>query len=144
MATDTKPVRDCLALLASTFGGEVDSWQRRGYERTLAGLSREVLLEAADLLINEAAAGRKFYPMPTAPDVKGAYDKVIKEKRTAARLEQLKNCPHGSGHWRSVIVNGIERMERCECWEAGKAAADRIGAPLQLPTLAGDEPWEHA
>ena len=135
------PLLQGLEFLCQTFGCEIDSWERRAYERTLKGISGEILAEAAQVLVDEAAAGRKFYPVPKAPDWKAACSKVLNAKRKAAQLELLKNCPHLTGHWREVVVNGVTRMARCECWEAGEAAANRIGAPLELPAMAGDEPW---
>jgi len=138
------PIRQGLEFLCQTFGYEMDAWERAAYERTLKDISADILAEAAQMLVDEAAAGRKFYPLPKAPDWKAAAAKVLNNRRKAAQLEQLKNCQHLTGHWREVIVNGVTRMARCECWEAGKAAADRIGAPLELPAVASDEPWGQA
>lgn len=71
--------------------------------------------------------------MPKPGDLKAECVKVLDAKRAAARIEFMKTCPHISGGWREVVVNGVPRMARCECWNAGKEAADRIGAALELP-----------
>lgn len=124
----SKAVQDMLALFVSTFNGEIDTWQKRAYVRAIGDVPREVVLEAADLLINEAAGGRKFYPMPTAPDVKGACAKVIEVKRTAAWVAAIKHCEH-SGHWEEI--DG--KLRRCSCWKRGQLAMDAASKPLTLP-----------
>jgi len=129
-----KAVEDMLALLVATFGGEVDTWQVRAYKRTIGPVSGQVLLEAADLLINEAAAGRKFYPMPSAPDVKGACNKVIEAKRVQAWLEAIKHCDHPQQFEEITGEDGVVRSQRCSCWKRGKLAMDAAGHPLALPS----------
>lgn len=130
----SKAVQDMLALFVSTFNGEIDTWQKRAYVRAIGDVSREVILEAADLLINEAAGGRKFYPMPTAPDVKGACAKVIEVKRAAAWLAAMKHCEH-SGHWEEI--DG--KLTRCSCWKRGRLAMDAVAKQLSLPPSANEE-----
>ena len=59
----TTPVQSALAYLVSTFRAEVDSWQVRAYTKALAGIDAETVMAAAEHLIDQAAAGRKFYPV---------------------------------------------------------------------------------
>lgn len=129
-----KPVNDMLALLCSTFRCEIDSYQKRAYVRTLGDVPGDVLLAAADLLINESAAGRKFYPMPTAPDVKGACAKVLKQRQQAARDLHLSDCPHSS-QWVEDEKTG--RLKRCPCYERMQAAIASIGT-LALPAAPSE------
>ena len=68
----TTPVQAGLAYLVSTFRAEVDSWQVRAYTKALAGIDAETVMAAAEHLIDQAAAGRKFYPLPNAPAWKEA------------------------------------------------------------------------
>lgn len=124
----TNPVRDMLALFVATFGGDVDTWQRRAYERALRDVPRDVLLEAADRLINEAAAGRKFYPMPSSPEVKGACAAVVAAKRARAWQIAMAHCTHDSHY---IHENGVDR--RCPCWDVGMKAMAAAGHPLALP-----------
>lgn len=129
----TNPVRDMLALLSSTFGGELDSYQVRAYDRALVGLPADVLLEAADSLIDAAAGGRKFYPMPTAPDVKGAAAEVIGRRRRAAFARAVSGCDHPRQFEPVIDREGVTRYQRCGCWKRGQLAMEAAGQPLALP-----------
>lgn len=104
------------------------------YLLSMQDVSPAILEEAVVVLVR-----RGITWMPKPGDLKAECVRILNEKRAAARLEQMKTCQHISGGWREVIVNGVERMERCECWTAGKAAADRIGAALELPPVSYDE-----
>lgn len=131
----SEPVKDMLALLCSTFRCQIDSYQKRAYVRALSDVPGDVLLAAADALINESAAGRKFYPMPTAPDVKGACAKEIR-KRRAAIVAQMPSCEqcHGS-RWKNITVDGVDYVTRCDCFLALQKAIDAVGKPLALPAV---------
>lgn len=123
------PIRQGLEFLCQTFGYEMDSWERRAYERSLDGIAPDVLVEAAKMLVDDAAAGRKFYPMPKAPDWKAACAKVIMKRQLAARQLHLANCDHPS-QW---IYNPETRTdERCPCWKRLQQALSAIGQ-LALP-----------
>lgn len=131
-----KPVNDLLALLCSTFRCEIDSYQKRAYVRALDGVPAGVLLAAGDLLVNESAGGRKFYPMPTAPDVKGACAKVITKRQQEARKLHLADCTHSS-QW---VYNPETRQdERCPCWKRLQNALQAIGT-LALPAATESAP----
>lgn len=130
-----KPVNDLLALLCSTFRCEIDSYQKRAYVRTLADIPGDVLLAAGDQLINASAGGRKFYPMPTAPDIKGACAKVITDRRKAAAALHLEGCTHSS-HW---IDDGKGGHERCPCWKRAQDAMASVGQPIALPPSREDQ-----
>lgn len=132
--SNPKPVNDMLALLCSTFRCEMDSYQKRAYVRTLGDVPGDVLLSAADLLINESAAGRKFYPMPTAPDVKGACAKVMASKRKAAAALHLEGCDHSS-HF--IEIDG--KNKRCPCWERAQLAMESIGQAIALPPARDEQ-----
>lgn len=131
----SSPVQSLLMLFVSTFGGEVDSYIRRAYERALDGVPADVILAAADRLINEAAAGRKFYPMPTAPDVKGACAAVVAQKRQRAFLDAVKHCDHPQ-HFEEITEGGVTRYARCSCWRRGQLAMDAAGQALALPPVS--------
>lgn len=130
------PILRGLEFLCQNFGAEIDAWERRAYERTLAGIDPGVVAEAAQLLVDEAAAGRKFFPIPKAPDWKGACVKVIQKRRVAA-AELHKDCDvcHGS-RW----IDTPQGMARCGCHVRMMAAMDAVGKLLELPEAsAGDE-----
>ena len=128
----TTPIRKGLEFLCQTFGAEIDPWERRAYERTLKDVPDSVLVEAAQLLVDEAAGGRKFYPMPKAPDWKGACAKVISARRRKAFELNLGQCPHPHQLEAFIDGAGVERMRKCACWDVAKKAQEAIGQPLAL------------
>ena len=113
------PVRQGLEFLCQTFGQEIDAWERAAYERTLKDIDAGVLGEAAQLLVDQAAAGRKFYPMPKAPEWKAACATVLTNRQKAARILHLSDCPHSS-QW--IYNPETRRDERCPCWTRLQAA----------------------
>jgi hypothetical protein len=127
------PLLQGLEFLCQTFGCELDAWERKAYERTLKGINGGVLAEAAQLLVDEAAAGRKFYPVPKAPDWKAACAKVIAKRQHAARMLHLADCDHSS-QW---IENEKGQLERCPCWNRLQYALTTIGA-IALPPAPGE------
>src|SRR5688572_8609114 len=121
-------VRQGLEFLCQTFGHEMDAWERAAYERTLKGINPSVLTEAAQLLVDQAAGGKKFYPIPKAPDWKAACATVITNRQKAARQLHLADCDHSS-QW---IENEQGQLVRCPCWQRMQAALTEIGT-LALP-----------
>lgn len=141
------PVRDGLAFLTSTFRAEIDAWERRAYERMLDHVPKDVLMDACDALVLEAAAGRKFYPMPTAPEWLGACAKVIDRRRAQAvkalMAEEKEKGPcetcHGS-RWVNVKAeDGHDALKRCECWLGIKRRIEAAGTRLELPPALDSE-----
>lgn len=128
------PLLQALEFLCQTFGHEPDPWERRGYERTLAGINGDVLTEAAQNLVDQAAAGRKFYPLPKAPDWKAECAKVMAAKRKAVAAIHLESCDHSS-HF--VEVNG--RQQRCPCWRRAQEAMAAVGQAIALPPSREDQ-----
>lgn len=136
------PILKGLEFLCQTFGGEMDAWERKAYERTLAGIDGGVIAEAAQLLVDEASAGRQFYPIPKAPDWKAACVKVIQRRRCAIAANETKceEC-HGT-RWIHKTVNGRSFDVRCECHMRLMAAMDAVGKLLELPA-ADSRPEQH-
>lgn len=132
------PLLQGLEFLCQTFGAEIDAWERKAYERTLKDIDGGVIAEAAQLLVDEAAAGRKFYPIPKAPDWKAACVKVIQHRRKAIAENQppCELC-HGS-RWKDT-ENGLVR---CDCHVNLMAAMDAVGKLLELPAAPG-QPADH-
>jgi hypothetical protein len=130
------PIRDAVAFLAVEFRTEVDAPQRRAFERTLAELAKqpEILLAGAERLVNEAAKGRQFYPMPLAHDLKGACAKIIAAKHAEAARLHLADCDHSSHYIEEPDRAGILRAKRCPCWVRYETAKQLIGQPLSLPS----------
>ena len=139
----TTPVQAGLAYLVSTFRAEVDSWQVRAYTKALAGIDAETVMAAAEHLIDQAAAGRKFYPLPTAPEWKAACATVIKTKRENAFRLGTAGCDHPSFMESYRDDAGVEWTRRCACYERGKQLQAAAGKPLALPAVMLDEASEN-
>lgn len=132
----TEAVKAGLMLLCATFRAEVDQWQARAYHRALKDVPESFILAGADRLVAEAAAGRQFYPMPTAPQWKQACAAEIAQARQKASAVLLGQCSH-AGHWESVrLADGTEAVRRCGCYRRALSAMDAIAAPLALPEVA--------
>lgn len=119
--------------LGSTFRADIDSLQLRAYQRALEGIPNDVLLEAADRLVNAAAGGQRFFPVPTAPDVKRHAAAVLASRRAAAAKRALAVCQHDGGWTPVVDAEGVERLRRCPCWRAAQDAMAAVGQPIALP-----------
>ena len=139
MSTST-PIQAALAYLCATFRAEVDSWQVRAYQRALKDLDRETIMAAAEHLIDQAAAGRKFYPMPTAPEFKEACAGVIDRKRKAAFALGTSGCDHPGYMEEYQDDKGVWWTRRCACYQRGKQLMEAAGQPLALPSYT--EPVE--
>jgi hypothetical protein len=133
------PVEAGLALLVSTFRAEIDSYQVRAYKRALVGLDAETVLAAADRLIDQAANGRKFYPLPTAPEWKQACAVVIEGKRQAAFRLGIGGCDHPAFMEEYQDERGITWTRRCACYQRGKQLMEAAGQPLALPSYTEPE-----
>ena len=134
----TSPVQAGLAYLVSTFRAEVDSWQVRAYTKALAGIDAETVMAAAESLIDQAAAGRKFFPLPTAPEWKAACAAVIKTKRQDAFKLGTTGCDHPSFMESYKDDAGVEWTRRCACYQRGKQLMAAAGQPLALPPVTSD------
>ena len=138
----TTPVQAGLAYLVSTFRAEVDSWQVRAYTKALAGIDAETVMAAAEHLIDQAAAGRKFYPLPTAPEWKAACATVIKTRRQDAFKLGTSGCDHPSFMESYQDAQGVQWTRRCGCYQRGQQLMAAAGQPLALPAVTLDEDRE--
>lgn len=136
------PIRDALAFLAVGFRTEIDAPQRRAFERTLDELKDQpvILLKAAQILVDEAANGRQFYPIPMAHDLKGACAKVIDVLRAEAFVKGTTGCTHHRYLEEFTRPDGTTYFDRCSCYRRGKLAMDAVAKPLGLPERSELEP----
>ena len=134
----TNAVEAGLALLVSTFRADLDSYQVRAYKRALAGIDGETVLAAADHLIDQAAGGRKFYPLPSAPEWKQACASVIDTKRKAAFQIGIGGCDHPSFLEEYQDERGVWWTRRCGCYQRGKQLMESAGQALALPAVEGE------
>jgi hypothetical protein len=138
MATDGDALKAGLALLATTFRAELDSPQVRTYQRALKGYDGDVVLAAADALIQQAAQGRTFYPLPTPPDWVGACEAVVADRRRRVVRAHLEHCDH-AGHW----LDEGGRVRRCPCWETAMQAGKALGAAREAVQPVALPSWHH-
>lgn len=130
------PIRDAVALLAVSFRADMEMPQTRSYERALGDLKDqpEILLKAAELLIDEAANGRQFYPIPKPADLKGACQKVIEMLRLKAFAEVVELCDHEPRYFEELTrPDGSTELGRCSHWKMAKQAMEQVAKPLALP-----------
>jgi hypothetical protein len=100
-------------------------------------------MDAAEHLIDQAAAGRKFYPLPQAPEWKEACAKVIQTRRQDAFKLGTSGCDHPSFMESYKDDAGVEWTRRCACYLRGKQLQAAAGKPLALPAVMLDEASEN-
>lgn len=131
------PIRDAVALLATNFQKmDLERPQTRSYERTLDELKDqpEILMKAVELLIDEHANGRQFYPIPKPSDVKGACAKVIEMMRLKAFALAIEQCDHQPKGMEEITrEDGSTVLQRCSHWKIGHARMDEVAKKLSLP-----------
>jgi hypothetical protein len=131
------PIRDAVAFLAVNFQKmDMEAPTTRSYERALKDLANEpeILQQAVELLIDEAANGRPFYPIPKPADLKGACAKVIEVKRLKAFCDAAGVCDHSPKFFEEIErEDGSTVLQRCSHWKIGRAEMEKIAKPLSLP-----------
>jgi hypothetical protein len=131
------PIRDAVAFLAVNFQKmDMEAPTTRSYERALKDLAEEpaILQQAVELLIDEAANGRQFYPIPKPADLKGACAKVIEVKRLKAFCDAAGVCDHSPKFFEEIErEDGSTVLQRCSHWKIGRAEMEKIAKPLSLP-----------
>ncbi|NBQ41610.1 MAG: hypothetical protein EBU23_03345, partial [Mycobacteriaceae bacterium] len=68
MTAPSQGVKALALFLGATFRADIDALQLRAYARVLEGIADDVLLAAGEKLVDEAASGKRFFPVPTAAD----------------------------------------------------------------------------
>jgi len=142
MSINADAIGNGLAYLCATFRAEVDSWQVRAYRRALAEIPADIIMDAAEHLIDQATNGRKFFPLPQAPQWKEACATVIKARRQDAFKLGTSGCDHPSFMESYQDENGVEWTRRCQCYLRGKQLMAAAGQPLALPAVTPDEDRE--
>lgn len=127
------PVKDALAYLCATFRAEVDSWQVRAYEKALQGIPAPVVMAAAEALVEEAAQGRKFFPLPTAPDWKRAAQARLQRLRADVAKAALSACEHDG--WEQVEEDGVWKARRCACHQQAMQAMLAVAPDVPVVAL---------
>lgn len=88
------------------------------------------------------ASEQRWFKFPQPAQLKTIASELVAERRKTAFWNSLPpgdTCPDCRGsRWRSVVVNEVERLERCPCWQAALKAADRVGQAIALPASRED------
>jgi len=135
------PVERGLMLLIAGFGGELDAFEKRAYERLLKDIPGDIVLAAMERLLKEAASGRAFYPMPRPHDCLRACQDEIVARRAEAMKAGLPDCAVcDNERWVEELDKaGVARLRRCDCWQLRLQAADAAGTLLALPPRSSKE-----
>jgi hypothetical protein len=134
---DQRVFGEGLAALAIALGFELDRLVMRVYWNALADVPAE-FREAAIL----EAGKRTWFKFPTPAELKRiAVERLEQRRKQAFRAmldgSECQTC-HGS-RWKPVTVDGVERLKRCDCWQAGIKAMNAVGQQLELPPSREEE-----
>lgn len=124
-----EPLRVALRAEMDRAGWEV-------YFRALADIPRPLLEEAVSRLLRE---DRQFFPKVT--ELRAAAERVRLSLRTAMTFEPCDRCELSPG-WAAILVDGVPRVTRCDCWKAHQQRIAALGAgsePLALPASRESE-----
>lgn len=125
--------------LNAAFQGDMDAIGKRAYEVVLHGIDPEIVMAGVRKLVHEAAAGRVFYGLPKSYEVFAACHRVVQERRAIA-LGQLGTCAICDGvRWKTIEVEGVNRLTRCDCWAEALKRMDAAAPKLALPSIPDDD-----
>lgn len=125
--------------LAFEFGQALDKDTYRAYHRTLGGIHASVFNEACRQI---AVAPRTQYQarFPPPHELRMAAEKARRMLLAANPHEACTECADQKG-WRTVLLNGQSRVERCPCVERHQRHLSGRGLLTPILALPGeDEP----
>jgi len=140
-------VRTMLALLAPLVAAarprefadkDVARDQAKAFLMALKDVPADVLEEA---IANTMVEGVKWMPKPG--DLREACAAVVDgRRRVAARkakalAEDCAQC--GGSQWETVVIDGVERVQRCRCFALGLELMAGVEARLSLPPARSSE-----
>ena len=105
--------------------------EARIYMRTLKHVPSAILVST----IEKALETEEWFPEPArllaiAADLVDEGRKAVAEKWLGTDCEEC----HGS-RWRSITVDGVERLERCGCFRRAMQEMAEVGHPLKRKAL---------
>lgn len=124
-----------LAPLATMLHADMDAPMFRAYFRALEDVPTHLLAAA----VERAAKSARFMPKP------GELRQYAEDARKALiAAHPYDGCCECDGHkgWRPVLVDGVQRVERCPCWGRHQEKLARLGVgstPLALPAAVEAE-----
>jgi hypothetical protein len=108
---------------------------------SLADVPAPVVASAVDRMLQRGAVW-----MPKPGELRAECAKVRDEARRRAYFASLPAvCPicdrakdDQGPRWKTITVNGVERLTRCDCSVVAQQAALRVGDPIALPPSRED------
>lgn len=137
-ADDPKAAREqfrrALSAFADAYRHELSDDAIRVYWQALRHIPVEIRGEGMARCVQTI----KFFP--TVTEVLTACADVVDERRAKAkRLAEAfqDDCPHcvNSRGWREVLIDGVSRAVRCDCWKRGQELIQAAGQALKRPAL---------
>lgn len=126
---DTRDFAMALAALVEAFGVKDFSPVRvRTYEDGL----KDVPIPLLNAAVRKAIATRTF--MPKVSEIRQDAEACRGELIAQHKFSACESCNETG--WATVLVDGIERVKRCECFQAHQAKLASLGVtnqPLALP-----------
>lgn len=86
--------------------------------------------------------GKEMNYFPSVSVIRDRCRKLIETRRQEAYDSIIKTCDHGTGNWQSEVVDGVERMRKCDHFVAAMAAMESVGKRLAIGPPAGSTPGE--
>ena len=132
-------LQECTALLAPlalALRADMDDPTFRAYHRALSDVPVNLLQAAVDHAMRSNSA---FLPRPG--ELRALAERARLELSFRLKFEGCAQC-HGTG-WEQVLINGVPRAQRCQCWKAHQSRLEREGVTLQPVAqliAGGDEP----
>lgn len=121
-----------LAMLAEAYGEKGLTPVR--IEAYHQGLS-DVALPVLNAAVRRAIRTRKWFPK--VEELRKDCEACRVELRKALPFSACESCCNG---WAEVLVDGVKRAKRCECWIAHQAQVARLNANATVLALpAGDD-----
>lgn len=125
-----------LAMLAEAFGEKgLTPVRIEAYHRSLSDIPMPVLNHAVGLAIK----GSRFFPR--VAELRKWCEQARIELRGALKHEPCAVCEQSPG-WAAVLIDGIPKVTRCQCWKAHQAKVEALGVgnqPLALPAAVDDD-----
>lgn len=121
--------------LAVALGKEMDLPSWSVYWKTLSDVSPVVLDSAAT---EWGKSGERFFPKPG--ELRALCSKTRSAMVAAVPFQSCETCATSPG-WARVLVDGVERLERCQCWRAHRQQLRSLGVGSPVPVAqltAGD------
>lgn len=97
------------------------------YWKKLQDVNWPIVKEALDEL------GREMNWFPSVSIIRDRCRVLLEKRRQEAFDNVMKDCDHGTGHWQTEVVDGVERLRKCDHFLAAMFAMEQVGKRMALP-----------